>query len=97
MPARERAIGPDVSLRANMAIREWRNKRKLSMAGLSAKMAMAGHEMSAATIYGIEHGVLTYEHGVRRVRIRFLSVDELLAFAQALEVDPMELLKEKEQ
>lgn len=97
MPARERAIGPEVSERVNAAIRTARKESGLSMAALAARMAQEGFPMSAATIYGIEKGVLVYENGVRRTRIRLLSVDELTAFAQVLGVSPMDLLEEKEQ
>lgn len=99
MPVRERAIGPDVTLRISARIRELRQERNWSMSDLSdalskhrcAVLHPDGCRLSVATINQVENGVIVSKD-YRRVRI--LSADEVVAFAHVYNVTVAELFGE---
>lgn len=80
MPARERAVGPEVSRRVAASIKAERTRQGLSMAKLSVQMHNAGYGISAAVINSIENSS------------RMISVDEAVAFSEVLGVPVTDLL-----
>lgn len=82
MPARERAIGPAVSRRAGRNIQQERLSRNWTLTEMSFRLTEAGYRMAPVTIRQAEKG---YTDG-RKSRNRLLTVDELVAFSEVLEV-----------
>lgn len=82
MPARQRTIGPDQSEAAAEDIRSRREELGWTMALLSANLFAAGYDISAATINHIENGIRTK----KGPQARLITVDELKAFAEVLQV-----------
>lgn len=94
MPARSRTIGPDVSRGAAGNIKRQRERLGWSRVEMSRRMHLAGYRMSTAVITNIESGIpaVNPATGMYHRRVRLLSVDELVSFAEVLGVSPGMLL-----
>lgn len=91
--ARVRAVSPDISRRVGYNIRKIRKQRGIFRPDLSWLMHEAGYDISEAVLKNIEGGYPGKTTSTGK-KPRWITVDELYAFAEVLDVSIEELFSE---